>query len=168
MCDASRMLDQIRALYAYSAWANGRVLDTAALLDQDAFPVQHAGAGSLRDILVHTAWAQWIWLQRWQGESPQERWDAADFPDLATLRSRWAEVESETARFLTHLDAHELERTVSYVNFGGETWSYLLWQALLHQVNHATQHRSEAALLLTAAGHSPGNLDFLVYFDELK
>lgn len=45
---------------------------------------------------------------------------------------------------------------------------YPLWQALLHQVNHATQHRSEAALLLTAAGHSPGNLDFLVYFDELK
>jgi uncharacterized damage-inducible protein DinB len=36
----------------------------------------------------------------------------------------------------------------------------------LHQVNHATQHRSEAALLLTRFGYSPGWLDLLVYVDE--
>jgi uncharacterized damage-inducible protein DinB len=36
---------------------------------------------------------------------------------------------------------------------------------LLHQSNSATQHRSEAALLLTCHGHSPGPLDFLAYFD---
>ena len=30
------------------------------------------------------------------------------------------------------------------------------WQQLLHQVNHATQHRSEAALLLTRLGFSQG------------
>lgn len=168
MCDASRMIDQIRDVYAYNAWANARILDTAALLDRDAFPVQHPGAGSLRDILVHTAWAQWIWLRRWQGESPGERWDAADFPDLPTLRSRWADVETATARYLAALDAGELDRDISYVNFAGQTWRYPLWQMLLHQVNHATQHRSEAALLLTQAGHSPGDLDFLRYIDALS
>jgi uncharacterized damage-inducible protein DinB len=161
------MLDQIRALYAYNAWANARILDTAALLDRDAFPVDHAGAGSVRDILAHTAWAQWIWLQRWQGASPRERWDSADFPDLASLRARWDEIEGETARYLAALDARDLDHVISYVNAAGETWSYPLWQQMVHQVNHATQHRSETALLLTQAGHSPGNLDFLIYFDEL-
>ena len=39
-------------------------------------------------------------------------------------------------------------------------------QQMLHQANHATQHRSEAALLLTRAGASPGWLDFLVFLDE--
>jgi uncharacterized damage-inducible protein DinB len=52
------------------------------------------------------------------------------------------------------------------VNFQGEVWAYPLWQQLLHQTNHATQHRSEAALLLTRLGYSPGWLDLLVYVDR--
>jgi uncharacterized damage-inducible protein DinB len=160
------MIDRIRALYAYSAWANDRILDTAARLAEQQFLTENEGAGSIRDILVHTAWAQWLWLQRWQGASPRERWNPAHLPDLASLRSRWGEVETETARYLAALDPGDLDRIISYVNSAGETWSYPLWRQMVHQVNHATQHRSEAALLLTQAGCSPGDLDFLVYFDE--
>jgi uncharacterized damage-inducible protein DinB len=36
---------------------------------------------------------------------------------------------------------------------------------MMHQVNHATQHRSEAAVMLTQFGHSPGWLDLLYYID---
>ena len=42
-----------------------------------------------------------------------------------------------------------------------------LWQMLAHLANHGTQHRSEAAALLTAVGRSPGDLDMIFYAEEI-
>ena len=160
------MLQAIKTIYAYSAWANSRVLDTSKRLPPAQF-VPDNGCGSVRDTLVHIAAAQWLWLQRWQGFSRPALWDPSEIEDVAALQIRWAEVEAETDRFIASLVDGDLLRTVSYVNFQGETWAYPLWQQLLHQANHATQHRSEAALQLTRLDLSPGWLDFLVYLDEL-
>jgi uncharacterized damage-inducible protein DinB len=41
-----------------------------------------------------------------------------------------------------------------------------MWQLLLHVVNHGTQHRSEAAVLLTAAGLSPGDFDMVDFAEQ--
>jgi uncharacterized damage-inducible protein DinB len=38
-----------------------------------------------------------------------------------------------------------------------------VWQMLVHVVNHGTQHRAEAAALLTAEGRSPGEFDLVNY-----
>jgi uncharacterized damage-inducible protein DinB len=160
------MLDSIRDLYAYSAWANARILDTAEQLTPEQFTTSGDGFDSIRDTLVHTASVQWLWLERWRETSPSELWDPANFADVAELRTRWEEVETATSEYIATLCDPDLVRVVSYVNFQGERWAYPLWQQLLHQVNHATQHRSEAALLLTRLGYSPGWLDLLVYVDE--
>jgi uncharacterized damage-inducible protein DinB len=37
---------------------------------------------------------------------------------------------------------------------------------LVHVVNHGTQHRAEAAALLTDEGRSPGELDLINYAEE--
>jgi uncharacterized damage-inducible protein DinB len=161
------MLDEIRTLYAYSAWANRRVLDTAERMPLQQFIAANGGAESIREILTHMVWAQWLWLERWQGRSPQALWHPGEFPYVASLRARAEEVDAATQRFLDGLDEPDLARVITYVNGKGETWAYPLWAMLLHQANHATQHRSEAALLLTRAGHSPGDLDLLVYVDAM-
>jgi uncharacterized damage-inducible protein DinB len=160
------MLEAIRDLYAYSAWANARILETAEQLTPEQCTADVEGCDSIRDTLVHTASVQWLWLERWRESSARELWDPADFPDVATLQSRWDEVEDATKAYIATLRVPDLDGVVSYVNFQGETWAYPLWQQLLHQVNHATQHRSEAALLLTRLGYSPGWLDLLFYVDQ--
>jgi uncharacterized damage-inducible protein DinB len=37
---------------------------------------------------------------------------------------------------------------------------------MLHQANHATQHRSEVAMVLTEFGYSPDWLDFIRYLSQ--
>ncbi len=157
----------IRTLYAYGAWANSRLLVAAEGLSLDQLVAADGGGyGSIRDTLVHVAASEWLFLERWRGRSPAALWDPATFPDIATLSGRWSEVEAETHAFVAGLGEDDLGRVVAYVNLQGETWAYPLWQQLLHQANHATQHRSEVAAQLTRFGRSPGWLDFLVFLDE--
>jgi uncharacterized damage-inducible protein DinB len=157
----------IRTLSAYGSWAHARVLDAAAGLSPAQLVATDAGGyGSVRDTLVHITAADWLYLERWRGRSPTTLWDPADFPDITTIRARWAAVAAETRAFVGGLTEDDLARVVAYVNFQGETWAYPLWQQLLHQANHGTQHRGEVAAALTRFGHSPGWLDLLVYLDE--
>ena len=160
-------VEWLRTLYEYSRWANERVLETSADLDPEQLTAPSGtGYGSIRDILVHTMFAQWLWLSRWQGESPRSHWDPADFQDLDTIRARWVEVERSTDAFLAGLDGARLDGIMSYATTRGAPRAQPLCPLMLHQVNHATQHRSEAAYLLTQHGHSPGDLDLLRYLER--
>jgi uncharacterized damage-inducible protein DinB len=156
----------VRTLYRYNAWANGRILDAAAGLTREQLL---AGGGasfdSVRDTLVHAMSAQWTYLERWQGRSPRAPLDPGEFADLGAIRQWWDGLERRTETFVDGLDDSRLAGIVEYVNAAGERWAYPLWQQMVHQVNHATQHRSEAAVMLTHFGHSPGWLDFLYFID---
>ena len=50
----------------------------------------------------------------------------------------------------------------------GVAYDNLVWQILLHVVNHGTQFRSEAGVALTRFGRSPGDTDLSVYLRQLK
>jgi uncharacterized damage-inducible protein DinB len=163
---ARMILDVIRTMYRYNAWANARILDAAAR----ATPAQLIAPGgasfdSARDTLVHTMNAQWLYLERWQGRSPRAWPAVAASPDLAAIRARWDVIERGTQTFVAALTEARAAEVVEYTNMEGERWAYPLWQQMLHQVNHATQHRSEAAMVLTTLGHSPGWLDLLYFID---
>jgi uncharacterized damage-inducible protein DinB len=162
------LLDAIRSFYQYNVWANHRILKTTSNLSPNQFldPLR-AGELSVRDTLVHTMSAEWIWVSRWQGSSPSAMFEPGHFPNLQAIRTRWDSIEAETRRFIDQLHPPQLVEVISYKNTKGENWAYPLWQQMIHQVNHATQHRSEVASILTHFGWSPGNLDYLVYQDEL-
>jgi uncharacterized damage-inducible protein DinB len=159
----------IRNLYQYNTWANTRILNIAAQLPPDQLHTEtDSSFGSVHHTLVHIMDVQWIWLQRWQGNSPSAPLDLQTFPDLNQLHARWDEIERETQDFVAMCTEVDLAREITYRNFQNELWTYPLWQQMLHQVNHATQHRSEVAMVLSTWGFSPGWLDFLYFVDETR
>ncbi len=157
----------IHSLFDYNYWVNERILETAAGLSPEQFtapgPVSH---GSLRDTLVHTLSAEWAWRLRCQGSSPQKMLSLDDFPDLESLKRRWDEEEDAMRAYLSGLADDDLVSTVKYTNPQGEQFERPLWQILLHVINHGTQSRSEAAVLLTQCGHSPGDLDYMIFLRD--
>lgn len=160
-------VEMIRTLYNYNAWANRRVLDTAARLSPEQLQAtMGASFDSIHATLVHVMGAQWIWLSRWLGTSPTILLNPADYPDLAAVRQRWDEIERDTQAFVQALDEAGLARVVNYRNTRGSPFAYPLWQLMLHQVNHATQHRSEVAMVMTEFGHSPDGLDLTRYLSQ--
>lgn len=160
------IIDFIRNFYQYNAWANRRILDTAAQISPEQM---RAGTllpfGTVHNTLVHILGAQWLWLNRWQGISPRAFMDPQDFSDFTNLRARWDEIEAKTHEFVFACTDEDLVRVGSYRNFRDQEWSYPLWQQMLHQVNHATQHRSEVAMILSGWNCSPGSMDFLYFVD---
>ncbi len=163
------IVELIRNLYQYNAWANTRILNTAAQLPSSQLYVEtNSSFGSVHGTLVHIVETQWLLLQRWQGHSPSATLDPQTFPDLNHLRTRWDQVERATQHFVATCTEINLARDITYRNFQNELWTYPLWQQMLHQVNHATQHRSEVAMVLSTWGFSPGWLDLLYFVDENK
>jgi uncharacterized damage-inducible protein DinB len=156
--------EYIVMLYQYNAWANGRILETVARLNSEQ-QRERLGASfdSIHETLTHTMSAQWIWLSRWQGVSPSVMLNPADFADLAAIQERWAEIEGETQAFVQALDERALGQVIYYTTTEGVAKAFPLWQLMAHQVNHATQHRSEVAAMLTGLNQSPGGLDMILY-----
>ena len=158
----------ITLIYKYNQWANKKILEQVADVTQDQFIASATFPhGGLRGTLVHTLFAEWIWRHRWEGTSPVVHLKPDDFPSFESLRSRWADEESLLMKFVENVTDERLESHFFYTSTEGSPYERVLWQAMYHLVNHGTQHRSEAAALLTDYGHSPGDIDFIYFLSEM-
>ena len=157
----------IITLYRYNQWSTARILNCAAKVTQEQFLAPASFPhGGLRSTLVHALFAEWIWRNRWEGTSPTIRLKPEDFPDFESLRVRWMEEEGKLMAFVDGLTDEKLNSKISYKSTKGEPFERVLWQMMAHVVNHGTQHKTEAAAMLTEFGHSPGDIDMIYYLIE--
>jgi uncharacterized damage-inducible protein DinB len=134
------------------------VLKTLDGLDSDLWTLPDVvGERGLGAILVHHLGASQRWRHGFQqsGESPEP--ELEPLPTIDQLRERWDTEWAVVDAWLPTLT----DDFVAYVHEG-----IPVWQMLVHVVNHGTQHRAEAAALLTAEGRSPGELDLINYAEE--
>lgn len=161
--------NEIATLYQYNAWANARILNAASHLSAEQFLASAPFSyGGLRGTLVHTLFAEWIWRKRWEGHSPTGWLMPEDFPTCDSLRMRWRTEETALLSFAENVSEEALDQRIHYNTTSGKPYENILWHLMLHLVNHGTQHRSEAAAMLTGFGHSPGDLDFILFLRESR
>lgn len=159
--------EEMRALYAYEAWANHRLLDACAALTEEQF-TRDLGSSypSIHDTLVHILGGQWFWLERWRGRSPSASPKQPRFPDPESLRASWQAIERDLLEFVGGLAQDDLMRVLHYRTTEGNPNSQPYWQMLQHVVNHGTYHRGQVTLMLRQLGATPAATDLILYYRE--
>jgi len=123
--------------------------------------------GSLQGTLVHTMSAEMTWRHRLQAAQPSfTRLAVDDFPTPQILNDYWAAQEALMRAYLSGLSDADLEIVLEYKNYKGIVYHNAVWGILAHVVNHGTQHRAEAAAMLTDFNYSPGDIDMIMYLRE--
>ena len=169
-------IDEIKLLYDYNEWADARILAACARVSPGQYAATASyGRGGLRATMVHildNTWQQRITLQGYyeQPLADEAAYDATElhedaFPTLAVLRERWMREQQEMRAYLDTLTEETLNGSIRYV-IPGALRERVVWHVLLDVIIHATQHRSEAAALLTGYGQAIGDFDFTMFLNE--
>ncbi len=159
----------LRIMFEYNYWARDLLLDGARQVsEQQWLGPAPFGPDSLRKVLFHTMESEYAWRTFLEtGEFPPETTDA-DYPTVDALAKRWDEEEAALLTYLETLTPEQLTEIVRYTTETGAERARVRWHCLYHLANHGTQHRSEAAAILTELGQSPGDLDFTVFLNAMR
>ena len=160
--------EYLRLLIDFHYWARDRALSAVELLtvEQYAKPMG-SSFSSIRDTLNHIYGAEWIWFSRWNGVSPTS-FPTDELPDLATLRTKWSELEGKVRALVDAAGEEGMNRVIEYRLMSGTPGASPLWQMVVHVVNHATYHRGQVTTLLRQHNAVPSkSTDLITFFREM-
>ena len=160
-------LQDLQTLLDYNYYARDRLLAGLEPLTPEQYtqPLE-SSFKSIRDTAVHIYAAEWVWHQRWLGQSlPLPTAD--QFPDVATLRSAWLDLETKTRAFLAALGPDGINRVFDYKLLNATLGSSPFWQMLQHVVNHGSYHRGQVTTMLRQVGAKPPqNVDMIGFYRQ--
>lgn len=169
MNGAVNMVEHLRRLFAYDAWANGQTLASLAAARTVSAPAaprvapaapRAAPPERARRFMAHVVATEKLWLGRLEEDRtpPGQVW-----PDL-TLERCQEEADSMVGLWKPYLDSlvpSRLAETIPYTNTRGESWTSAIGDILMHVVLHSAYHRGQIASELSTAGFEPATTDFI-------
>jgi uncharacterized damage-inducible protein DinB len=103
------------------------------------------------------------WFSPLRGAELPETLDPAQFEDRQTIRAHWDRVERQMRDYLAGL-RDDMLFTRPFAE--GEDKDLILWQVLLHVVNHGTDHRAQLLRLLNDLGVKTVSQDYIFFVYE--
>src|SRR5574341_122405 len=154
--------DAFRYLYGYHFAENRKLWDEyVAPLSEEQFtkhsPYSH---GSVRNQIVHLLNTDHAWFTSLQNGEFTEPLDPPSSNDRKLIRASWDRVEQMMRDYLA--DLHDDMLFTRPILFE-EDKDLLMWQVLLHVVNHGTDHRAQLLRLLNDLGVKTTSQDYIFY-----
>jgi uncharacterized damage-inducible protein DinB len=156
--------NSFRKFYDYHFAENRKLWDRyIAQLSEEQF-TQHKtySHGSVRDQIIHLMSVDEAWFSDLRGVEISESTNPADLQDREDIRAYWDRVEQNMRSYLAELrDDMLFDQPLE-----GEDKDLILWQVLLHVVNHGTDHRAQILRLLNDLGVETNYQDYIFYVYE--
>ena len=134
-------------MFEHNRWANLRAVDACAGLTDATLNATVAGtAGSVRDTLMHMASAEQRYVWRLSGRQPTYG-ERDGWPGSATLQQAFDESGHELITLAEHANPDAMQE--------GEYAGFPVAIIYVQVINHATEHRSQIATILTQQGVKP-------------
>jgi uncharacterized damage-inducible protein DinB len=161
-------LQDIQMLYDHNCWATEQILNAAGKIsaEQLTAQMQHSNYGSLRGTLVHTLDAEESYLHRMAEGANLPDLMENEFPTIEPLAARWKSAQAKMRAYLATLKDEDLDGIAVY-HVGEIRRERVRWHIFAQLFSHSTQHRAEAAVMLTDLGQSPGDIDFIMWVDRV-
>ena len=159
-------IEMFKTQFAYNAWASERVFGQAALVSLEQFNEPSVvGDHSLRQILFHMVEIERVWrLLAQEGQvEPSQLPSSESLPSAESMQAFQTQERQHMDVYLAHLQEADLAAQLTIKRWDCVELDVIRWHMLSHLLIHSMQHRSEAAVLLTQYGRSPGDIDFLFF-----
>ncbi|MBC8170217.1 MAG: DinB family protein [Anaerolineae bacterium] len=161
-------IDYIRTIITYNYAVHQQLWDSIMhLTDEQYVQSVDYSTGSIRNHIVHLASADQRWIARVNGDPLPDRLNAEDFPDRASARQKWAEVETHVTGTVQALDDAALQKVIHYelkrANDITIQAATPVWQILAHIVNHGTDHRAQVLAILHGFEAPTFEQDLMIY-----
>ena len=153
----------------YHYWARDVLFEAVAPLSPEQFtrPLE-SSFKSVRDTVAHIYGADWIWYNRWIGQAPTSLPAHDSWPDVASLRKAWVDLEGQVRAYVNEGGEDGVTRVHHYKSFAGQPFASPFWQMLTHVVNHGSYHRGQVTTLLRQLGAPPPKSTDMITFQRLR
>ncbi|HEY3107749.1 MAG TPA: DinB family protein [Chloroflexota bacterium] len=138
-------------LFEHNHWANLRAVEACAdLTDAQLDATVPGTAGSVRETLMHVAGAEQRYVMRLSGRQPTYA-EREGWPGAETLK----QALDESGRALIALAERADPDEVLEGEYSGRPYRLSVATLYVQAINHATEHRSQIATILTQQGVDP-------------
>ncbi len=152
--------------FQYNLWANLRLLEACAYLSDAQLDVTTKGTfGSVRETLMHLFAAEEGYARHFNftGPAPTPRLaDLTTFAGFDELRRRAERSGKELIAIAERGDLSQI------LHLDGGTYDAPVIVVVIQAINHAIDHRSQIATLLSQQDIEPPDLDGWAYNDSMR